>query len=173
MRAVCVVNEVELRVAEVWEEEDQLMYLYVEMWLDGELVQEYGERPAIDMLMLERSLVGDGGYFVWTCECGNPGCGGFRDGVDVLHIKHERYGELVWWFEDEMWRHDKKMRRLCLRVDDLRREIEKVKEAGRVLLGEKGELVVCPMQNGYWFRGDARNIEDCLRGGWYGKDYLM
>ena len=109
--------------------------------LEAELVVGSVPLPAfdhgpLDLVELQRSIERDGTYFIWTCSCGEPGCGGRFDGVEVRHE-----GELVRW-------HDRDMhRKFIFRVDDLRRTFEEAIAEARLLLSEQKSLAWAPGGN--------------------------
>lgn len=52
---------------------------------DLPLVNYEQDLLAIDLTELAKSLDGDGEYFVITCACGDAGCAGINEGIQVSH----------------------------------------------------------------------------------------
>ena len=58
--------------------------LAIEASINGELVTPWTNLP-VDVLALLKSAEQAGEYFIWTCTCGVPECGGVYRGVRVTH----------------------------------------------------------------------------------------
>lgn len=90
----------------------------------------------LDLAELGRSIEVDGVYFIWTCTCGEPGCGGNFSGVRV-----DRKEDLINWYDRDI------RRRFTFRLEDLRRALCEAIARGRDLRGGKPDLTVVPEQN--------------------------
>lgn len=44
---------------------------------------------AVNLFALAKSCQIDGEFYFFTCECGEPGCAGIRDGVTVIHSSNK------------------------------------------------------------------------------------
>ncbi len=110
-------------------------YLEAEMIVDGVplIAFEYGP---LDLVELERGLRQDGTFFIWTCWCGVPGCGGNEEGVDVHYD-----GDLVYWDDRDM------KRAYVFRLDDLRRTFASSIDEARQLLSARPSLKWAPDGN--------------------------
>jgi hypothetical protein len=51
---------------------------------------------AADLRELERSASDEGAFFIITCSCGNAGCAGIREGIEVKH----RAGRVLWVYRN-------------------------------------------------------------------------
>lgn len=73
------------------DEDDGFLYLVPQLIVDEtEIVDLDG--AALDLAELQRSVDRDGEFFIFTCWCGDPGCGGINAGVCVSHK-----GDIVTW----------------------------------------------------------------------------
>ncbi|HPF37506.1 MAG TPA: hypothetical protein P5081_24125 [Phycisphaerae bacterium] len=66
-------------------DEDDARYLSAEFIFDDHHLEAFDFGP-VDLIQLVRSSQSDGTYFIWTCWCGCPGCGGNRLGVEVRTV---------------------------------------------------------------------------------------
>jgi hypothetical protein len=57
--------------------------LVAELRIDG---QQLGEKYALDVLQLTRSLAQTGEYFIFTCACGVPSCAGLTAGAQTVVV---------------------------------------------------------------------------------------
>ena len=57
--------------------------------IDGVFIDE---RLPIDLRKLVASAIRSGRYYVYTCSCGDAGCGGVEEGIRVGH----RYDKVLW-----------------------------------------------------------------------------
>lgn len=62
-----------------------------EIWIDG---VHLDEPHAVDVCELVRSLFRPGEFFFFTCGCGEPGCAGIWDGIQVRQLP----GRILWRF---------------------------------------------------------------------------
>ncbi len=109
--------------------------------IDGTVLTAFDYGP-IDLSEFERSLAADGTYFIWTCTCGVPGCGGHFNGVRVKHAN----GVVHW--------HDLDTRdRYCFLLADLFTAFETLQRAARQLVANQPALSITPDQNIPYFRG--------------------
>lgn len=90
----------------------------------------------LDLVELQRSIERDGTYFIWTCWCGVPGCGGNTEGVEV-----RRDGDIVHWQDRDM------RREYVFRLHDLRQGLEAAIAEARRLLSERESLAWAPEGN--------------------------
>ena len=116
-------------------EEGEPELLMPQIAIDGETLTAVDYGP-IDLSELERSLAGDGTYFIWTCTCGAPGCGGRTDGVGVKHANG-----LVRWHDRDARRH------YYFTLADVTKAFDVVCVAGRQLMLEHPSLDITPDQN--------------------------
>jgi hypothetical protein len=94
----------------------------------------------LDLSEIGRSIEADGVYFIWTCTCGDPGCGGSFLGVEV-----ERAEGLIEWSDRDTHRH------FTFRLEELRGAFEEAIAKGRAALEVKPQLIVVPDQNSVFF----------------------
>lgn len=106
-----------------------------ELVVDGKplAVDDFGP---LDLSEVGRSIDADGVYFIWTCTCGDPGCGGNFSGVRVEHTS-----TLVKWSDRDI------RRRFAFRIEELRSAFNEAITKGREIVGAKPELAVIPEQN--------------------------
>jgi hypothetical protein len=57
--------------------------------IDGDFIDE---RLPIDLRSLVKSAIRSGQHYIYTCSCGDAGCGGVEEGIRVGH----RYGSILW-----------------------------------------------------------------------------
>ena len=97
-----------------------------EIWMQGDLeitinsIKPYTENDIIDYDVLFKSLEANGEYFIFSCCCGVPDCGGWTNGIIVTHEEN-----IVQWMEpnsNRTWNFDKS----CIE-DNLKNIIEEVK----------------------------------------------
>ena len=107
---------VELEVVAAYDEK--------EPWMQGDLVIIInGKRPytwndTVDLELFLESLEKDGEYFIFTCICGMPNCGGWEKGIEV-----STQGDIVQWIDDKSektWRFDRT--HILKQVADLKKE---------------------------------------------------
>jgi len=61
------------------------------VWMQGDLEilingeKPYSENDIIDLDCFLKSLESDGEYFIFSCNCGIPECGGWLKGIKVIH----------------------------------------------------------------------------------------
>lgn len=103
--------------------------------IDQQVFTAFDHGP-IDLSELERSLAADGAFFIWTCECGAPGCAGRFGGVRVEHANG-----MVRWRDLDTRHH------YCFRLADLAAAFDAVQVAARQLIVEHPSLLVTPDQN--------------------------
>lgn len=116
-----------------WEgERDSLMPQIV---IDRKVFTAFDHGP-IDLSELERSLAVDGTYFIWSCECGAPGCAGRFSGVRVEHSNG-----VVRWHDLDMGHH------YCFNLADLTTAFDAVQVAARQVMLEHPSLDIAPHQN--------------------------
>ena len=58
------------------------LFLKVNLTIDGGCPLECNDDD-FDIAELINSGKKDGTYFIWTCSCGDPGCGGYFKGIQV------------------------------------------------------------------------------------------
>jgi hypothetical protein len=64
------------------EPDDAQIQLKVNLTIDGVNPLRYNDDD-FEITELIKSTTQDGIYFPWTCSCGEPGCAGYFEGVDV------------------------------------------------------------------------------------------
>jgi hypothetical protein len=106
-----------------------------ELLVDGKQLSAHEFGP-LDLAELGRSIEADGVYFIWTCTCGSPGCGGNFSGVRVA-----RKEDLINWYDDDLHRP------FTFRGDELRRAFEEAIAKGRDVCCAEPDLTVVPDQN--------------------------
>jgi hypothetical protein len=106
-----------------------------ELVVEGKNLSAYEFGP-LDLAEFGRSIEADGVYFIWTCTCGDPGCGGNFSGVRV-----DRKEDLINWYDRDI------RRRFTFRLEDLRRAFGEAIARGRDLRDAKPDLTVVPDQN--------------------------
>jgi hypothetical protein len=83
----------------------------LEIWMQGELEitingqKPYSESDIVDCDSLLNSLELDGEYFIFSCSCGIPECGGWIEGIKVANK-----GNTIEWIDcdnDKTWYFDK------------------------------------------------------------------
>ncbi len=117
-------------------ERDEADTLEIEMIIDGERLEAFDFGP-IDLSELQKAIKCDGVYYIWTCWCGAPGCGGNVNGVSVVHEN-----------DHSVW-HDMDLK-LKYRFDrvQLARALENVTYEARRLITERPKLMWAPETNG-------------------------
>ncbi|MGH1385957.1 hypothetical protein [Kordia sp.] len=79
-----------------------------DIWMAGNLEirinseKPYGESDIVMDDLLLRSMKKEGTYFIFSCNCGIPECGGWDEGIEVIHEEDV----IVWNVLD----HDKTFR---------------------------------------------------------------
>jgi hypothetical protein len=94
---------IELRVTAVQMKLDVWMQGNLEITINGQ--KPYSESDIVDCDLLLKSLELDGEYFIFSCSCGNPECGGWTKGIKVAHK-----GNTIEWIDcdnDKTWHLDK------------------------------------------------------------------
>jgi len=100
---------------------DQAEGIVAALVVDGARLPPFDYGP-LDLVALHAACERPGTYFIWTCTCGDPGCGGAFSGVLVTHD-----GEMTRW-------HDRDTEhRYCFRRADLWRALRDAHRAGREL----------------------------------------
>lgn len=74
--------------------EHPYLKLELEMQVDGQAIPEACNRVSLQALV--SSARDPGKYFIFTCGCGDPGCGGFFKGIEVEH-----HGETIRWADGD------------------------------------------------------------------------
>jgi len=95
----------------------------------------------VDLNQFESSLHEDGTFFIWTCYCGAPGCGGMFDGIAVSHT-----GDTTSWHDLDC------KRKFTFKSTDLREAFDRGIIDGRNLLADMSGLEPMPEQNGRAYR---------------------
>ena len=72
----------DLRVYIVPEEDEDYFCLQVDLLINGSV----GVGLPTDLTELEKALDSTGEFFIWTCDCGAPGCAGRFKGIRVEHL---------------------------------------------------------------------------------------
>ncbi|MFT5823786.1 MAG: hypothetical protein ACI8ZM_005049 [Crocinitomix sp.] len=88
----------------------------LEIRINGE--KPYEDGSIIDCEKLSESLNASGNYFIFSCACGIPECGGYIDGIQVLHE-----GDKVIWKDldsDKTWCFDRQ--KMSKKMHDLKKE---------------------------------------------------
>ena len=116
-------------------EEGEHDFLVPQIVIDQKVFTAFDHGP-VDLSELDRSLAADGTYFIWTCECGAPGCAGRFGGVRVVHSNG-----VVRWHDLDMGRH------YCFRLADLTTAFDAVQVAARQAMLEHPSLEITPNQN--------------------------
>ncbi len=75
--------------------QDSTVYVEIRLLVDGKGL-ELGFLNEVSSRGLARSCFGEGEHFIFTCSCGDPGCGGIERGVIVLDYLMY-YGECIRW----------------------------------------------------------------------------
>jgi hypothetical protein len=109
--------------------------LFPFLMVDDVFLSLYDQGP-LDLEQLERSLDEGGCFFIWTCECGAPSCGGMWKGVKVRHV-----GDVV------EWRDLDQRRKFAFRKGALRQALESAVANLRRQLEERPALRLEPGQN--------------------------
>jgi hypothetical protein len=89
------------------------------IWMQGDIVilihgeKPYSESDIVSIDALLESFETDGVYFIFSCSCGIPACGGWEDGIRVSHqgqiIKWEDLGNnRTWYFDKKQIKDDLK-----------------------------------------------------------------
>jgi hypothetical protein len=90
---------IELIVSAVKMEQRVWMQGDLEITINGE--KPYSESDIVDAAVLLESLESDGEYFIFSCICGVPECGGWATGIKVTHK-----GNIIEWIDsnnDKTW----------------------------------------------------------------------
>jgi hypothetical protein len=103
------------------DEVDQTDGIVAALVVDGTRLPPFDYGP-LDLVALHAACERPGLYFIWTCTCGDPGCGGYFRGVQVTHD-----GELTHWDNGDAGQ------RYCFRRSDLWRAVREAHRAGREL----------------------------------------
>ncbi len=85
-------------------QQDIYMHGYIEIRVHAE--KPYEENDIVDYNVLKDSLKQDGTYFIFTCSCGIPECGGRIKGIQV-----KSKNGIVEWVDldfNKTWRFEKK-----------------------------------------------------------------
>lgn len=84
-----------------------------DIWMQGDLdLRINGEKPysdgdIINYQIFLQSLTSNGEFFIFSCCCGSPACGGWERGIQVTHNN-----ETISWTDtnrNKSWTLDKKM----------------------------------------------------------------
>lgn len=118
--------------------------------IDGTTLAAFDHGP-VDLAELERSLAGNGTFFIWTCTCGSAGCGGRTQGV---HVKHSN--GVVRWHDRDSRHH------YCFRLADIASAFDALTLDAPQALLQQPSLTVTPDQNLPYF-GQDQPVE--ARGG--------
>lgn len=94
-------------------EEDSLEDAYLDFLLtvDGTYIHD-SQNHWVDPMDLAASAASGGEYFIFTCNCGDPGCVGIDEGITVTHdsstVTWKLRVPLGWPPEDELpdWAHE-------------------------------------------------------------------
>lgn len=114
--------------------------LVAELHVDGRRLAAFDHGP-VDLVELGKSLDQDGEYFIWTCECGVPECGGRHKGVRVRHL------------EDRVqWKDLDTDQGYCFELDELRRAMARVLREGQTLIAGNADLETTPDSNLDFFK---------------------
>jgi hypothetical protein len=127
------VQSVAIQFSLVSDDESEPSGLEPELVVDGRVLTAFEYGP-VDLSQLDQSLRGDGTYFVWTCECGDPGCAGYFEGVEVRH----RDGCVDW---------KSCQTRYSFYADELRQAMADAVSECRRMLAENPKLELLPAQN--------------------------
>jgi hypothetical protein len=125
-------------VSEAEEPADGCWYVTAELAVDGRQLAAFDHGP-LDLHQLWASCVRPGWYFIWTCDCGDPGCAGRFRGVRVSHR-----GGLA------DWRDADSGERYCFRRAELSAALAGAWRRGRELLAAD-RRVPCPEANRSFF----------------------
>jgi len=75
--------KVQSRIDSVHNEKDAIV---TELLVDDRLLADFkGSSLSVDLSALERSVYQSGEFFIITCVCGDPGCAGVKQGIQVSH----------------------------------------------------------------------------------------
>jgi len=69
---------------EPFTDEPEMNMLAIEGVINGKLVCEW-EDLSIDVINLLNSKDNSGNFYIWTCVCGSPWCGGIYEPIKVEH----------------------------------------------------------------------------------------
>ncbi len=113
--------------------------------IDGQIIP----MGVIDYWELIRSLTGEGEFFMATCSCGEPGCAGIHEGIEVRHIN----GRTSWRMNFE-----KPVLKFAFDTAQYHESVYEGLLAWRKLVTQKtGWLQLGPL----FF--DRKQLDDCLR----------
>jgi hypothetical protein len=132
------VQTVRIAVAETEEPADGCWYVTAELVAGGRILAASDHGP-LDLLQLRTSCVRPGRYFIWTCDCGCPGCAGRSRGVWVSH--HDGLAD---------WNDADSGARYRFRLAELYAAVAEAWRAGGKLLAVGGR-VPCPEGNADFF----------------------
>lgn len=143
-------------------------YIDFNLTVDGQYLHEVG--VYIDPVDLVASASMSGEFFIYTCDCGNPGCQGIHDGVMVSHTSEKvvwRLKNPISWPPDEPrpdWEHDVEfvfarenyLQELTIALDHAKRLVGSVRLPGELWVGPdltmEGLLALeVPQQEGIFF----------------------
>lgn len=108
---------VELEVVAVYDEEKPWMQGKLDIAINGD--NPYTWNDVVDEGLFFESLEKDGEYFIFTCNCGMPDCGGWEKGIEVSTKEN-----IVQWIDGKSgntWRFDKT--HILKQVTDLKKEV--------------------------------------------------
>jgi hypothetical protein len=125
-------------VSEAEEPADGCWYVTAELVVDGRQLAAFDHGP-LELRQLWACCAGPGRYFIWTCDCGDPGCAGLFRGVRVSH----RDGRADWRDADSGERY-------CFRRAELSAALAGAWRRGRELLAAE-RRVPCPEANRSFF----------------------
>ncbi|MGH2608827.1 MAG: hypothetical protein ACRDHF_07010 [Tepidiformaceae bacterium] len=95
--------------------------LELEMQVDGEILPEPCNRASLRALVASSREPGT--HFIFTCSCGDAGCGGFFNGIDVAHE-----GERITWTDGD-WTYS-----FVFDSREYRGEVDRARELSTALL---------------------------------------
>jgi hypothetical protein len=117
---------------------DGCWYVTAELIVNGRRLSAVDYGP-LDLAQVWASCIRPGRYFIWTCDCGFPGCAGRFEGVRVAH----RDGLVEWYDVDDG-------KRYCFPLHELLMALAGAWRRGQELVTLPGR-VPCPEVNGSFF----------------------
>ncbi len=113
---------IELVVTAAQDGQDVWMQGNIEILINGE--KPYNEGDIVDSEILFKSIKTQGNFFIFSCNCGVPKCGGWKKGINVEH----QTNKTIWIDEDndKKWTFDKE--RMISDIQDLKEEVHFYKD---------------------------------------------
>jgi hypothetical protein len=108
---------IELVVNAVQDGQRVWMHGDVEILING--IKPYSEGDIVDSELLFKSLISEGDFFIFSCCCGLPECGGWTKGINVIH----QTDNTIWtdMDNDKKWIFDKA--KMESDIEELKKEV--------------------------------------------------